>query len=57
MQMITLPIKCFLVICRENEDLNEEFGSMQFDDADYYLNQQRKLYPEKQIKMIAEVDA
>jgi len=57
MQMLTLPIKCFWVTCREDEDLNEEFGAAQFDEADDYLNQQRKLWPGKQIEIIAEIDA
>jgi len=55
MQMI-LPIKCFWVTCREDEDLNEEFGVTQFDEADDYLNQQRELWPGKQIEMIAEIE-
>jgi len=37
--------------------LNEEFGAAQFDEADDYLNQQRKLWPSKEIEMIAEIDA
>lgn len=57
MQMMTIPIKCFWVTCREDDDLNQEFGATQFDLADDYLAQQRKLWPNKEIEMIAEIDA
>ena len=55
--MVTVLIKGYWIICPEDEDLNEEFGAGQFDDAYTYLNEQRKVWPDKKIEMIAEIDA
>jgi len=52
-----MPIKGFWVLCQEDDDLNEEFGSSQFEEADTYLNEQRKLWPGKTIELIADIDA
>ncbi|MDY7039061.1 MAG: hypothetical protein SV375_23275 [Thermodesulfobacteriota bacterium] len=57
MEMLTVPIKVFWVTCREDDDLDEEFGASQFDAAGNYLNEQRRLWPKKTIEMIAEIDA
>jgi len=57
MKIVTIPVKGFWVVCREDSDIEEEFGASQFNEADDYLNEQRKLWPKKAIDMIADIDA
>lgn len=57
MKMLTIPVKGFWVLCNADSDLNEEFGAAQFAMADNYLNEQRELWPQKEINLIAEIDA
>jgi hypothetical protein len=57
MQMLTIPIKSFWVICQNDEDVNEEFGASQFDDAKNYLINLRNERPELTFEMIADIDA
>lgn len=57
MQMLTVPIKCFWVVCKDDNDLDQEFNASQFDEADLYLYQQREFWPNKDIQLIAEIDA
>lgn len=57
MQILTVPIKSFWVICQNDEDLNEEFSADQFEDADNYLQSMREEWPDKTIEMIAEIAA
>lgn len=57
MQMRTIPVRCFWVICHEDDDLNEEFGCGQFKEADNYLNKMRGNWTNKTFEMIAEIDA
>lgn len=57
MQMLTLPIKCFWVSCREDEDSSQEFGATQFDEAENYLINLRNELPSFTIELIAEIDA
>lgn len=57
MQMITLPVKGYWVICREDEYFNEEFGAGQFEEAISYMNEQRRTCLDKKLEIIAEIDA
>lgn len=57
MQMITIPITGFWVTCQEDSDLDREFSPSQFHEAMDYLDEQRRLWPRKEIEMIAEVEA
>lgn len=55
--MRTIPVRCFWVICHEDDDLNEEFGCGQFKEADNYLNKMQGNWTNKTFEMIAEIDA
>lgn len=57
MGLHTLPILGYWVLCRDDEDLNEEFGENQFQEADEYLNSNRKEHPNFEFEMLATVDA
>ena len=49
----TLPVASFWVTCRADEDYNEEFGYTQFEMANDYLNEMRKLQPDYEFELIA----
>lgn len=57
MEMLTLPISGFWVVCGEDTDLNEEFDSGQFEDADAYLNKKREDHPDMEFELIANISA
>ena len=56
MQMITLPVKGFWVICRD-KDIEELYDANDFDEADNRLNQLRKEFPDYEAEMTADIDA
>ena len=55
MKQHTLPIEAFYVLCDEDDDLTEEFGSSQYKEALDYLIQQRRLWPNKYIRIVANI--
>jgi len=57
MKMLTLPVTTFYVTCREDDDLEEEFGAGQFEAAEQYLEECRKNHPNKVLELVAVVDA
>lgn len=57
MEMMTLPVAGYWVTCQEDEDYNEEFGAMQLDEADEYLNRQRGNRPDFEFQLVAVLDA
>jgi hypothetical protein len=51
-----LSVTRFWVICREDEDLNEEFGKTQLREAKSYLKKLQTDYSDKHIEIVAELD-
>ena len=56
-KMQTLLVSGYWVMCKEDEDFNEEFGQNQFESADHHLNVLRAENPGYTFEMIAEIDA
>ena len=55
-QIISINLKALWVVCDDDEDINQEFGSSQFDLAKDYLNEMRGKYPQYNMRLIGEID-
>ena len=53
---IELPVIDFWVVCRDDEDYNEEFGPNGYDAALEYLHEKLTERPDLKFELIAEID-
>ena len=55
MEVVTLAVSGYWVVCRDDDDCNEEFGPGQFDEAQKYLRWLRMERPWFNIELIATI--